>query len=146
MAQFNLSLLAKQAKYFPNSNFLNSRLGNSCSYVWRSIWATKDTLQKGLMWRVGMGQGISISEDTWIPNNINVRLMSRFDNLQSDRVAELISSNNRVWNEELILNTFPEEVADLILRILLAQEPHDDLLAWRGEPSGDFSRRYGGIY
>ncbi|KAA3464007.1 reverse transcriptase [Gossypium australe] len=158
MAQFNLSLLAKQgwrlllypdslvaqvfkAKYFPDSNFLNSRLGNSCSYVWRSIWATKDTLQKGLMWRVGTGQGISISEDVWIPNYINVRLLSRFDNLQSDRVAELISSNNREWHRELILNTFPAEVANLILRIPLAQEPYDDFLSWSGEPSGEFSVR-----
>ncbi|KAA3458589.1 reverse transcriptase [Gossypium australe] len=130
MAQFNLSLLVKQgwrlliypeslvaqvfkAKYFPDS----------------------------LMWRVGTDQSISISEDAWIPNYVNVRLMSRFDNLQSDRVAELISSNNREWNRELILNTFPAAVADLILRIPLATEPHEDLLAWSGEPSGDFSVR-----
>ncbi|KAA3483968.1 reverse transcriptase [Gossypium australe] len=135
------SLVAQvfKAKYFPDSNFLNSRLENSCSYVWRSIWATKDTLQKGLMWTVGTGQGISISEDAWIQNYINIRLMSRFDNLQSDRVAELISSNNKEWNRELILNNFPAEVANLILRIPLVQEPHDDFLAWSGEPSGEFS-------
>ncbi|KAA3482721.1 reverse transcriptase [Gossypium australe] len=66
MAHFNISLLAKQgwrllnypnslvaqvfkAKYFPENNFLNSSLGSSCSYIWRSIWATKDTLEKGLI-------------------------------------------------------------------------------------------------
>ncbi|KAK5783326.1 hypothetical protein PVK06_037834 [Gossypium arboreum] len=30
-----------------------------------------------------------------------------------------------------------EEVAELILRIPLVMEPHSDLLAWTGEPSGD---------
>lgn len=63
MAQFNISLLAKQgwriinnqnalvtqvfkAKYFPNDHFLNSRLGNSCFYMWKSIWAAKAILAK----------------------------------------------------------------------------------------------------
>ncbi|KAA3458643.1 reverse transcriptase [Gossypium australe] len=150
MAQFNISLLAKQeslvaqvfkAKYFPESNFLNSRLGNSCSYVWRNIWAAKDTLKKGLTWRVGTGQNISISDDAWIPNYANIRLLSRFDNLQCDKVAELIDSNSREWNRELVVDTFPKEVADLILWISLAVAPHEDFLVWNGEPSGEFSVR-----
>ncbi|KAH1108221.1 hypothetical protein J1N35_011989 [Gossypium stocksii] len=53
-AKFNLALLAKQgwrllenpnsplaqtlkAKYYPNSDFLNSELGNLLSYTWKSI-------------------------------------------------------------------------------------------------------------
>ncbi|KAA3462362.1 Ribonuclease H-like superfamily protein [Gossypium australe] len=137
------SLVAQvfKAKYYPNGNFLNSCVGNSHSYVWRSIWATKDSLQRGLIWRVGTGQGISISEDAWIPDYSNGRLMSRFVNLQSDSIAELINSSNREWDRELILNTFPADVADLIFRIPLSQNPHVDLLAWRGEPSGEFSVR-----
>ncbi|KAA3453480.1 reverse transcriptase [Gossypium australe] len=158
MAQFNLCLLAKQgwrlllfpdslvaqvfkAKYYSNSDFLNSRLGNSCSYVWRSIWATKDILQRGLIWRVGTGQDISISEDAWIPNYSNGRLLSRFVNLQCGNVAELINSSKREWDKGLILNTFSVDVADLILRIPLSQYPHVDRVAWRGEPSGEFSVR-----
>ncbi|KAA3485773.1 reverse transcriptase [Gossypium australe] len=158
MTQFNISLLAKQGwrllncpdslvakvfkgKYFPDNNFLEARLGNSSSYVWQSIWATRDVLRKGMIWRVGTGQDISISEDAWIPNFINVRLMSRFNNLQSDKVAELINSNDREWDRELILNTFPGAVADLILHIPLASEPHADLMAWSGELSGEFSVR-----
>ncbi|KAA3468576.1 reverse transcriptase [Gossypium australe] len=91
MVQFNISLLTKQgwrllnypdslvaqvfkAKYFPECSFLNSRLGNSRSYVWRSIWATKDTLEKGLIWKVGTGLKISITKDAWILNYGNVRL------------------------------------------------------------------------
>ncbi|KAA3468465.1 reverse transcriptase [Gossypium australe] len=128
MAQFNVSLLAKQGwrlLNYPDSlvaqdfkaNFLNSRLGHSCSYVWQSIWAAKGALEKGLIWKVGTGAKISITEDAWIPNYVNVRLRSSVENLQLDRVADLIDSNKREWNRNLIVNTFPEDAADLILRI-----------------------------
>lgn len=56
-------------------------------------------------------------------------------------VAELINNNERNWNRELIANTFPEEVAELILHIPLAMEPHSDFLAWTGEPSGEYTVR-----
>ncbi|KAA3486789.1 reverse transcriptase [Gossypium australe] len=158
MAQFNISLLAKQgwrlfnfpdslvaqvfkAKYFPESNFLNSRLGNSCSYVWRNIWAARDSLEKGLIWRVGTGVKILVTEDAWIPNYVNIKLMSRVDNLQFNKVADLIDRNSREWDRVLIVNTFPADVADLILQIPLSLEPHEDFPAWRGESSGVFSVR-----
>lgn len=65
MSHFNISLLAKQgwriitnqnslvtrvlkAKYFPNDHFLNSSLKNLSSYTWKSIWAAKAVLAKGL--------------------------------------------------------------------------------------------------
>ncbi|KAA3482702.1 reverse transcriptase [Gossypium australe] len=132
MAPFNISLLAKQgwrllnfpnslvarvfkAKYFPENSFLQSSLGNSGSYIWRSIWATKSTLEKGLVWKVGTGAHISIRQDIWIPDYANGRLLFRFDNLQCDKVAGLISNTVREWNKELIVNTFPEDVAKLIL-------------------------------
>ncbi|KAA3472189.1 reverse transcriptase [Gossypium australe] len=158
MAPFNISLLAKQgwrllnfphslvarvfkAKYFPESSFLQSSLGNSGSYVWRSIWVTKGSLEKGLIWKVGTGAHISISQDIWIPDYTIGRLLFSFNNLHCDKVAGHICNNVREWNKELIVNTFPGDVADLILRIPLSTVPHEDFLAWSGEPSGVFSVR-----
>ncbi|KAA3472829.1 reverse transcriptase [Gossypium australe] len=137
------SLVARvlKAKYFPENSFLQSQLRNSGSYIWRSIWATKGVLEKGLVWKVGSGANISICQDNWIPGYVHGRLLSRFANLQYDKVAELISISAREWNKDLIVNTFPEDVADLILRIPLAMEPHEDFLVWSGEPSGVFSVR-----
>lgn len=62
---FNVALIANQgwrlvnypnylvaqflgAKYFPNSVFLKANLGNLPSYTWKSIWAAKGLLSKGL--------------------------------------------------------------------------------------------------
>ncbi|KAA3466986.1 reverse transcriptase [Gossypium australe] len=150
MAQFNIALLAKQgwrfltspdslvarvfkAKYFPDCCFRYSSLGSSSSYVWRSIWAAKASLENGLIRKVGSGENISIFEDAWIPDYENVRLTSQVGNLHLVKVADLINSNQREWNRSLIRNTFPAAEAELILQIPLAKESHEDLLVWRGE-------------
>ncbi|KAA3475505.1 reverse transcriptase [Gossypium australe] len=158
MAQFNVALLAKQgwrlltspnslvarvfkAKYYPDCGFRDSHLGNSSSYVWRSIWAAKATLEMGLIWRVGSGEKISVFNDAWIPKYGNVRLIPYVDNLHFVKVAELINSNQRKWNRSLIESTFPANEAELILQIPLTQHSQGDLLVWAGELSGEFSVR-----
>ncbi|MBA0726401.1 hypothetical protein Golax_002232, partial [Gossypium laxum] len=45
------------------------------------------------------------------------------------------------WNKELIINTFSAADVARILQIPLATERHDDIVVWRGEPSGEFSIR-----
>ncbi|MFQ6649947.1 hypothetical protein Gotur_023122, partial [Gossypium turneri] len=40
-----------------------------------------------------------------------------------------------------IESTFPVEIAERILCIPLAKEPHEDFPAWRGEPTGEFTVR-----
>ncbi|MBA0816108.1 hypothetical protein Gohar_000805, partial [Gossypium harknessii] len=56
-------------------------------------------------------------------------------------VAELIDESNRKWKQDLIESTFPVEIAERILCIPLAKEPHEDFPAWRGEPTGEFTVR-----
>jgi hypothetical protein len=70
---FNKALLAKQgwrliqdpnsmvgkiiqAKYFPNSTFLKANLGSKPSYVWRSLFNSRELLVQGMIWRVGDGK------------------------------------------------------------------------------------------
>ncbi|KAA3467328.1 reverse transcriptase [Gossypium australe] len=158
MAKFNVALLAKQgwrilnnpnslvaqvlkSQYFPNEGFLNSCLRNNCSFTWKSIWAAKGVLADGLCWKVGRGSEISTLNDVWIPDFKNSILSSYINNLCDFKVAELIDDNSRKWKEELIGSTFPEDVAAKILRIPLTKEAHDDILAWSGEPSGEFMVR-----
>ncbi|KAA3488795.1 reverse transcriptase [Gossypium australe] len=122
-------------------SFRDSRLGRSSSYVWRSIWAAKASLEKGLIWKVGSGEEISVFDDAWIPNYESVRLTSLIDNLHLVKVADLIKDDQREWNRRLIESTFSVVEAELILQIPLAKEPHADLLVWKGELSGEFSVR-----
>ncbi|KAA3466682.1 reverse transcriptase [Gossypium australe] len=155
LAQFNIALLAKQgwrfltnpnslvvqvfkAKYFPRNDFINSQLGNKHSFVWRSIWAAKGVLEKGLKWKVGTGMNISISRDLWVPSCVNSRLLTVVDGSSLISVAELIDSQSRKWNKEVIRHTFAADEADRILRIPLAKVPHEDFRAWSGEQSGEF--------
>ncbi|XP_052478837.1 uncharacterized mitochondrial protein AtMg00310-like [Gossypium raimondii] len=143
MAKFNISLLAKQgwrilsnpdsllaqvlkAKYFPNVNFLYSRLESNASYTWKSIWAMKGILEEGLCWKVGKGTHISVGNDSWIPDVNKSKLLDLAMNLNDVKFADLINQNNRTWKKELIFSTFPEDVAEKIICIPLAEEPHDD--------------------
>lgn len=136
MAQFNITLLAKQGwrildnpkslvtqffkvKYFSEVDFLKSTLGNNSSYIWWSLWATKGVLVDGLYWKVGTGTNISVYNDAWIPYYRNFRSSSINVNLHDYKVVELFSNYERKWNRELIVNTFPEEAAEKILCFLL---------------------------
>jgi hypothetical protein len=67
---FNMAMVAKQgwnfiskptslvarvfkARYFPHSSFTNASLGNNPSFVWRSIWKSRQVLLLGCRWRIG---------------------------------------------------------------------------------------------
>ena len=90
---FNLALLAKQgwriqqnpgfmvhrvfkAKYFGGSSFKDAQLGHKPSYVWRSIMAAKEIVEKGSRWVIGNGKRLHIWEDRWIPTPISFKLVS----------------------------------------------------------------------
>lgn len=39
-----------KANYFPDTNFLDSKLGTNPSYTWRGIWESKKWLKRGCIW------------------------------------------------------------------------------------------------
>ena len=81
---FNKALLAKQgwkliqhpnsligriykAKYYPHSSFLEAKVPNHSSFIWRSLASARDLIGKGSGSRVGNGNKIRIWQDNWIP-------------------------------------------------------------------------------
>ena len=67
---FNLAMLAKQAwrliqgthslffriykaRYFPNCSFMEAKLENNPSFVWRSLLENRDLIRVATMWKVG---------------------------------------------------------------------------------------------
>ena len=74
---FNKAMLAKQgwrliqnldslcarilkANYYPNSDFLNAKCKDGCSYTWRSIMQWLKVLKDGVIWHIGNGQRVGI--------------------------------------------------------------------------------------
>jgi hypothetical protein len=84
---FNMVLLAKQGwrllqnpeglvakilaeKYYPHGSFMEVELGRRPSYVWKSIWNSRQLLEMGLAWRVGDGSKISVWKDKWVGKHL----------------------------------------------------------------------------
>jgi hypothetical protein len=81
LSSFNLAMLGKQgwriltspstliaklykAKYFPNSEFLESSLGHNPSFGWRSI--CNSIFRAGCRWRIGNDNNISLWNENWL--------------------------------------------------------------------------------
>ena len=75
LTSFNVAMLGKQgwrfqtdssslvcrlfkAKYFPNSDFIASKIGHNSSYVWRRIFSAKIVIKQGARWHIGSGVNI----------------------------------------------------------------------------------------
>jgi hypothetical protein len=117
---FNLALLAKQGwrllhnteslvakiykeKYYPNGTFLETPLGRSPSYAWRSIWNARKLLKERLVWRVGDGCSIKIWEDRWVDSPSTYAIQSPVNGLnEGARVCDLIDNINNGWNKNLL--------------------------------------------
>ncbi|KAA3484427.1 reverse transcriptase [Gossypium australe] len=129
---FNTALLAKQGEILLGVRFLKIQLVDG-----------KGLLLKGLGWRVGDGQKISIWEDRWVPGNEMLNCQNSSQNSSLVKVVELIDNNTRRWNEELILRTFAVRDAKRILCIPLSMRSHEDFFIWREEATEEYSVRSG---
>lgn len=154
---FNLALLAKQgwhflqnlealisrmfkAKYFPNCDFLEARVGHRPSYAWRSIIAARPTLMLGLRWQIGDGRLARITEDPWLPLSSSFKSHSAQQCLDSnEKILILISKGSHSWNEDAIRGLFSTWEANIILSILLPPWPRPDQLLWNATKLGRFS-------
>ena len=105
---FNLAMLAKQgwrlmqgkdslllscfkAKYFPRCGFLEAVDVPNSSFIWKSILAAQEILERGHCWRVGNGLGIRVTKDRWIPKHpTNKVILAVPDEEWEWRVVELI--------------------------------------------------------
>jgi hypothetical protein len=138
------SMVAKilQAKYFPNSTFLQANLGSKPSYVWRSLFNSRELLVQGMIWRVGDGKSIQVWGDRWLPNQTSYAVQS-IQNIISPnaKVADLIDGELKGWNLSLIKEIFDEDEAKAICQIPLSPGLPKDRLICMGTKNGDFTVR-----
>ena len=106
---FNLALLVKQrwqlqtntssliyrvlkARYFPNSDFFEAKLGSWPSFAWRSIIVAQNIVRKGCKLQVGDGASIGIWVDKWQNKPANFRVLSQPNTLPTHaKVSALIN-------------------------------------------------------
>ncbi|KAA3468319.1 reverse transcriptase [Gossypium australe] len=145
---FNIALLAKQGWHlihYPNSllaqiSYMHS-WRNSPSLTWKNVWTAKRLLQDGLGWRIEKSDRVSVSNDHWIPGIANIRSNDNTSSTKIEFVSSLIEPTTRKWKVELIEHIFPENIAQKILQLPLAEEAHEDFQVWCGENSGEFTVR-----
>ena len=142
LAAFNKALIAKQgwriltspsslmarilrAKYFPNMNFLDAKIGHNASYVWRSIVWGRELLKEGLRWRIGDGESVQVFKDPWIPRPTLFRPISRFSpTLENLKVSDLMSPFG--WDKEKLESIFLPLDRELVWSIPLSSKRRPD--------------------
>lgn len=66
-----------KAKHYPDDSFLNTKLGDNPSYVWRSIMEAREEVKQGCRRRIGDGKSTQVWEIPWLPCSSNGYLTTR---------------------------------------------------------------------
>lgn len=156
---FNLALLAKQgwrlsqnpsslthrvfkAKYFADCSFMEAQVGKKPLYVWRSIMAAREMVERGSRWCIGNGKTMEIWRDRWIPTPNNFKIISpKGSDGELVKVAQLIEEETGMWKANLIKRIFLTHEADLILGIPLSPRLPEDSRIWAWSKNGNFTVR-----
>ncbi|XP_042983260.1 uncharacterized protein LOC122312663 [Carya illinoinensis] len=156
LESFNLALLAKQGwrilqypdslasqvlkrKYFPSAGFLDAKVGSRASFLWRSICAARNLVEKGSFWRIGNGADTLIWQHRWLPTPTSHRIQSPIRGLPATaKVADLIDVGSKKWNKELVDEVFTEAEAAVVHKIPISSTGSSDKLIWLGTKDGAF--------
>ncbi|GAU27143.1 hypothetical protein TSUD_104520 [Trifolium subterraneum] len=158
---FNMAMVAKQgwkfatnpnslvarvykARYFPNSTFFASHLGNNPSYAWRSIWKSRQVLMNGCRWRIGDGTKINVTNEPWLRMEDGKWMQSPQDHEVSNLyVNQLMLPNEKVWDSNKIHTLFSSNVANSILAVPLFDNIGEDYLVWDDDTHGNYNVKSG---
>lgn len=133
--QHSLVYRVYKAKYFPKCSLMEANLGTNPSFIWRSLLKGRDTLVKGIKWKVGDGRSINVWRDKWLP----VTPGGQQDENSGLLVRDLIDEDRNWWNEELIDMVFDRRTATAIKRIQLVNIHSKDQPFWGETSTGEFS-------
>nr|XP_027086592.1 uncharacterized protein LOC113708329 [Coffea arabica] len=155
LLNFNKALLGKQiwrlitrpnslvsnvlkTKYFPKSTIFNCQVQHNSSWIWQSIMAVREDVQRGLIRKIGNGRSTKIWDDNWVPEIPHGRPAStRPRNCNLHNVADLIQ--NFRWKRALVFKLFKEEEAKMILRIPISLANREDGHFWLHSRNGQYT-------
>ncbi|XP_074267041.1 uncharacterized protein LOC141590340 [Silene latifolia] len=131
-----------KGKYFPNSSFIEAKLGSNPSYTWRSIWEARSVLELGIRKQVGDGKSIRVWDDLWIVGTQSCRVISpRRGAEQNMRVSELMVEDDEGWDVTKVRALFLPFEQARILGIRLRWPRLNDDWCWDAERDGTYSVR-----
>ncbi|KAL8102066.1 hypothetical protein AgCh_026811 [Apium graveolens] len=159
LRKFNIAMLAKQgwrllnnenplvtslikARYYPNSDFLNAKLGSNPSYMWRSIIDAQDAVKQGCRRKIGDGQSTRVWMVPWLPcieNGTPTTVMPQ--ELENITVSGLMREGVNQWDDEILRDIFNERDVNLIRQIPLPRTTEQDSWFWMVDDKGLFSVR-----
>jgi len=123
-----------KAQYFPQCDFLSSRLGSNPSYVWQSIFSAKMGVKQGARWRIGYGASIPLFGSPWLKDGCSLSTQSPlYVALAHVKVQDIIEPSTKVLNATLISNMFDHNTTQLILNTPLHPLVHEDKIIWKAE-------------
>lgn len=102
------SLVARlyKARYFAESDFLNSRLGSNPSFIWRSISEAKKVISACSCWRIGTGTEVDILRQPWLNATENPYITKISPSLSNQKVVSFFCTGTKNWDTDLIANVF----------------------------------------
>jgi ribonuclease HI len=140
------SLVARifKARYFPHTSFTNSHLGNNPSFVWRSIWKSRQVLLLGCRWRIGDGSNIKVMNEPWLREEEGRWVESpQRQGLYSLNIQDLMLPSMKQWDLDKVNLLFSEEMASKVLSVPLLDLVQEDKLIWDEEKDGVYSVKSG---
>ncbi|KAL8125037.1 hypothetical protein AgCh_012638 [Apium graveolens] len=157
LQQFNIAMLAKQgwrlvnnsnplvtnimkAKYYPSTDFVNAKLGENPSYMWRSIVAAQEVINHGCRRSIGTGMDTYVWKVPWLPATDNGYLTTAMPpELENIKVCDLMDVQERKWDDEILNDLFNERDVQLIQQIPLSSRDIKDNWMWILDGKGEFS-------
>uniref|UniRef100_A0A2N9HPK1 Reverse transcriptase domain-containing protein n=1 Tax=Fagus sylvatica TaxID=28930 RepID=A0A2N9HPK1_FAGSY len=130
------------AKYLKGKSFWIAKKSNVSSWAWQSILSSRNTLSKGICWRVSKGIGLDAWNAPWIPSMPDFKPRQRIEGVYPvNWVSELIHEGSRSWDRNKLVECFDDETVNQVMLIPLDQFPQDDKLIWFPSRSGTFSTK-----
>jgi hypothetical protein len=130
-----------KGKYYSNCTFLEAPRKKKSSDTWRAILFGRHALVKGLIRRVGPGDGTNIWSDNWIPCSPLLKPLVRPPGVQAELVCDLFVPGTRQWDSQLVRNSFCALDAEEILKLKPGTRMEEDMIAWAHERTGLYSAR-----
>uniref|UniRef100_A0A803QCN7 RNase H type-1 domain-containing protein n=1 Tax=Cannabis sativa TaxID=3483 RepID=A0A803QCN7_CANSA len=128
-----------KARYYPQESFFSASLGCNPSFIWKSLFETKDLIKAGTIIHIGNGLHTSITSDPWLPDLNNPKVTSAHPALFGQKVTSLMCVGETSWDSEILNDMFDDRDKALILGIPLSQASREDCWSWLLEKSGIYS-------